>query len=51
MTWFPNLSVAMTILSWNCQGLGNTLAVQVLRELDRTHMVDFVFLFETKVRL
>ena len=36
----------MTILSWNCRGLGNILAVQVLRELVRTHKVDFIFLFK-----
>ena len=46
-TWFPGFLVAMTIESWNYRGLGNILAVQVLRELVRTHIVDFIFLFET----
>ena len=47
MTWFPSLLVAMTVLSLNFWGLGSTLVVQVLHELARTHMVDFIFLFET----
>lgn len=39
----------MTILSWNCRGLGNPRAVLVLRELIRTHTPDIIFLFETLV--
>lgn len=37
----------MSCFSWNCRGLGNPRAVLTLRELVKTHKVDFVFLFET----
>ena len=42
-TWFPGLPVAMTVLSWNCRGLGNTLAIQVLRELGYNSQGGFYF--------
>ncbi|CAN0884567.1 hypothetical protein LINGRAHAP2_LOCUS14879 [Linum grandiflorum] len=39
----------MTVLSWNCRGLGNPRAVSVLVELVKTHYPDVVFLSETLV--
>lgn len=37
----------MSIISWNCRGLGNHRAVRVLGELLKTHKPDFLFLSET----
>ncbi|CAN0827212.1 hypothetical protein LINGRAHAP2_LOCUS917 [Linum grandiflorum] len=39
----------MIILSWNCRGLGQSRAVDVLGELFNTHRPDIVFLSETFV--
>jgi len=38
----------MSILSWNCQGAGNTETGRRLREMQRTFFPDFLFLMETK---
>lgn len=37
----------MSILSWNCRGLGDSSAVPLLRDLIRSHRPDIVFLYET----
>lgn len=37
----------MNLLSWNCQGLGNSRAVRVLRDILRSHQPNFLFLSET----
>ncbi|CAN0859472.1 hypothetical protein LINGRAHAP2_LOCUS7666 [Linum grandiflorum] len=39
----------MIVLSWNCRGLGQSRAVQVLGELIKTHRPGVVFLLETFV--
>ncbi|CAN0888737.1 Transposon TX1 uncharacterized 149 kDa protein [Linum grandiflorum] len=39
----------MIVLGWNCRGLGNSRAVQVLGELITAHRPDVVFLSETLV--
>lgn len=36
-------------MGWNCSGLGNLAAVQVLSELIKAHKLDIVMLFETLV--
>ncbi|KAL0848127.1 hypothetical protein Bca101_021374 [Brassica carinata] len=38
----------MRILSWNCQGLGNTPTVRQLQEIHRVYSPDIIFLSETK---
>ena len=38
----------MSILSWNCQGLGNQWAVDVLSHLEREKAPKILFLMETK---
>lgn len=38
----------MSIISWNFQGLGGNLTIQMLREMRRDHFPDFMFLLETK---
>ena len=38
----------MTILSWNCRGLGNQWAVKVLSHLVRVKAPKILFLMETK---
>ena len=37
----------MSVLSWNCRGLGNALAVQMLQDLIHHKRPDFIFLIET----
>jgi exonuclease III len=39
----------MSLLSWNCRGLGNSSAVPTLRDLVRKYKVDVIFLCETLV--
>ncbi|WJX96618.1 hypothetical protein P8452_77796 [Trifolium repens] len=39
----------MSILSWNCRGLGNPSAIPTLRDLVRTYQPDVMFLCETLV--
>ncbi|CAN0880182.1 hypothetical protein LINGRAHAP2_LOCUS13515 [Linum grandiflorum] len=39
----------MIFLAWNCRGLGNRRAVQVLGEVVQTHKPEVVFLSETLV--
>lgn len=38
----------MKILSWNCRGLGNPRAVQVLKDLVVSYKPLLIFLIETK---
>lgn len=38
----------MTILAWNCQGLGSALAVQTLADEVRSHDPLLIFLAKTK---
>ncbi|KAL1200001.1 hypothetical protein V5N11_007210 [Cardamine amara subsp. amara] len=38
----------MSVMSWNCQGLGSTWTIQNLKEMRREHFLDFMFLLETK---
>lgn len=40
----------MSVLRWNCQGLGNKLKIQTLKEMRREHVLDFMFLMETKIK-
>lgn len=37
----------MSLLSWNCGGLGSSRAVRVLRDILKSHQPDLVFLSET----
>lgn len=37
----------MSLLSWNCRGLGTHRAVRILGEILRTHKPDLLFLSET----
>ena len=37
----------MNVLSWNCQGLGNSCTVRVLGDLIKSHKPDVLFLSET----
>ena len=39
----------MEILAWNCRGLNNDCAVEVLLTLIRLHKPSFIFLTETKI--
>ena len=39
----------MIVISWNCQGLGDPRAVQVLGEIIHSRHPDVVFLCETLV--
>jgi exonuclease III len=39
----------MSIISWNCRGLGNPRAVPTLRDLARKYRVEVIFLCETLV--
>jgi exonuclease III len=39
----------MSILSWNCRGLGNPSAIPTLKDLVRTYQPDAMFLCETLV--
>lgn len=41
----------MSLLSWNCRGLGNPATVQVLVDLVHSKKPDVVFLIETLVGL
>ena len=38
----------MRILSWNCQGLGNTPTVRHLQEIHGQYLPEIIFLSETK---
>ncbi|KAL1205541.1 hypothetical protein V5N11_003718 [Cardamine amara subsp. amara] len=38
----------MSLISWNCQGSGSDLTIQILREMRRDHFPNFMFLMETK---
>lgn len=38
----------MSILSWNCQGAGNTETVRRIRGIRRKYFPDFLFLMDTK---
>ena len=38
----------MSILSWNCRGLGNSRIVKALQEVIQKEAPDIVFLMETK---
>ncbi|KAL1194356.1 hypothetical protein V5N11_017825 [Cardamine amara subsp. amara] len=38
----------MSLMSWNCQGLGSDLTIQILREMRREHFPDFMILMKTK---
>ncbi|VFQ82721.1 unnamed protein product [Cuscuta campestris] len=46
--WVPGPPRAMSIISWNCRGLGNLRTVQEVAELVFAKKPDFVFLMETK---
>ncbi|VFQ58504.1 unnamed protein product [Cuscuta campestris] len=46
--WVPGPPRAMSIISWNCRGLGNLRIVQEVAELVFAKKPDFVFLMETK---
>lgn len=37
----------MSLLSWNCWGLGNPRGVRVLRDILKSHQPDLIFLSET----
>ena len=39
----------MIVISWNCRGLGNRQAVEVLAELVRQKVPTILFLMETKL--
>ena len=38
----------MSLLSWNCRGLGNSQIVNVLKNVIRIEKPKFIFLMETK---
>lgn len=46
-SWLPSLSGTMSILSWNCRGLGNPKAVPNIKDLVRSSHAEVIFLFET----
>ena len=43
------MSISIIILSWNCRGLGNRQAVEVLADLVRRKAPTILFLMETKL--
>ncbi|KAL7235153.1 hypothetical protein ACSBR1_018615 [Camellia fascicularis] len=45
---FPNRS-SMNIMLWNCRGAGNKIFRRNFKEIIKTHKLDVVALFETKV--
>ena len=45
--WFPGLPDEMSILCWNCRGLGHPKAVPSLKDLIRVYKPDIFFLIET----
>lgn len=40
----------MNLVSWNCQGLGATLAIKALKELTKMNKPSLVFLMETRMK-
>ncbi|CAA7049076.1 unnamed protein product [Microthlaspi erraticum] len=44
----PEKSSSLALLSWNCCGFGNPITVHRLRELNKKHAPDILFLMETK---
>ena len=45
------MSISIIILSWNCRGLGNRQAVEVLADLVRRKAPTILFLMETKLTI
>lgn len=39
----------MSLLSWNCQGLGVTLIVRALKDIIRRYKPSLIFLMETRM--
>jgi len=48
-SWQSGLPGPMSIMSWNCRGLGNPSAVPTLRDLSRKYRLDVLFLCKTLV--